>query len=265
MTGSIIHGDCIDVMAGMPDGSVHLTCTSPPYYNARDYASYGSYVEYLDVIERTVAEIHRVTAEGRFLAINTSPVLTPRRRRGDMSTRHPIPFDLHARIASVGFDFVDDIIWAKPEGGGWNAGRGRRFSADRQPLQYKPVPVTEYIMVYRKKTDKLIDWNIRQYDDDTVRQSLILGSYDVTNIWNISPANDDWHPAVFPIDLPKKIIRYYSFVGDVVLDPFCGSGTTCAAAASLGRKYIGIDISKEYCNVADGRVDTLQTMLEPTA
>ncbi len=62
---------------------------------------------------------------------------------------------------SIGFDFIDDIIWEKPEGAGWNVGRGRRFKADRQPLQYKPVTVTEYVLVYRKRTDKLIDWNIR--------------------------------------------------------------------------------------------------------
>ena len=67
------------------------------------------------------------------------------------------------------------------------------------------------------------------------------------------------------INIPKKIIRYDSFIGDVVLDPFCGLGTTCMAAARLGRKYIGIDISKEYCDVADSRVDTLQTMLGPAA
>ena len=66
MTGKIIHGDYIGVMGGMSDGSVHLTCTSPPYYNARDYSSYGRYAEYPDVIGCTVAEIHRVTAEGRF-------------------------------------------------------------------------------------------------------------------------------------------------------------------------------------------------------
>jgi DNA modification methylase len=74
-----------------------------------------------------------------------------------------VPFDVHRLFIEEGYDFIDDIIWVKPEGAGWATGRGRRFAADRNPLQYKPVPVTEYILVYRKRTPKLIDWNIRAH------------------------------------------------------------------------------------------------------
>jgi DNA modification methylase len=70
---------------------------------------------------------------------------------------------MHRLFIEEGYDFIDDIIWEKPEGAGWATGRGRRFAADRNPLQYKPVPVTEYVLVYRKRTDKLIDWNIRTH------------------------------------------------------------------------------------------------------
>lgn len=87
----------------------------------------------------------------------------------------------------------------KPEGAGWATRRGRRFSADRNPLQYKPVPVTEYVLVYRKKSDKLIDWLIRKHpDQDSVAESKIEDGYEVTNIWKIHPAHSKDHPAIFP-------------------------------------------------------------------
>src|SRR5690606_1964081 len=162
----ILEGDSRKVLGRVSTGSVGLVFTSPPYYNARDYSQYASYAEYLDTIEEVVIECHRVLDEGRFLVMNTSPVLEPRASRAHQSVRRPIPFDLHPRIERAGFTFVDDIVWRKPEGAGWNAGRGRRFAADRNPLQYKPVVVTEYLMVYRKTTDRLIDWNIRSVSEE---------------------------------------------------------------------------------------------------
>lgn len=92
--------------------------------------------------------------------MNVSPVLIRRANRNQASKRIAVPFDMHRLFIEQGYDFIDDIIWEQPEGAGWATGRGRRFAADRNPLQYKPVPVTEYILVYRKHTDKLIDWNI---------------------------------------------------------------------------------------------------------
>ena len=80
-------------------------------------------------------------------------------------------------------------------------GRGRRFAADRQPLQYKPVPVTEYVLVYRKRTDKLIDWNIRSHPDpEAVAASRIEDGYERTNVWRIKPSHSKQHPAVFPVE-----------------------------------------------------------------
>jgi DNA modification methylase len=95
--------------------------------------------------------------------MNISPVLIRRSSRSEASKRIAVPFDFHRLFIEEGFEFIDDIHWVKPEGAGWATGRGRRFAADRNPLQYKPVPVTEYILVYRKKTEKLIDWHIRKH------------------------------------------------------------------------------------------------------
>lgn len=245
---TVVLGDCEQALLDLPTGSVDLIFTSPPYYNARpEYEDYFSYEEYLLKMRRVVHNCRGVLAEGRFFVINVSPVLVRRASRNHSSTRLAVPFDLHRIFTEEGYDFVDDIIWEKPEGAGWATGRGRRFAADRSPLQYKPVPVTEYVLVYRKHTDKLIDWNIRNHPDQAaVEESKVRGDYDVTNIWRIPPAHSQVHPAVFPLELAEKVVRYYSFKGDVVLDPFAGIGTTGKAAALLGRRFVLIENEPKY-------------------
>lgn len=244
----IIWGDAIKVLEDFPPDTAQLVFTSPPYYNAKpEYSEYVDYQEYLDFLRKVIVRCHNVLSEGRFLIINVSPVLVKRTSRNTASKRIPIQFDLHPILDKAGFEFVDDIHWVKPEGAGWNLGRGRRFKADRQPLQYKPVPVTEYILVYRKKTDKLIDWNIRfHYDSNLVKNSKILGDYDVTNLWPVHPSNNKLHPATFPDELVRKVIRYYSFVDDLVLDPFGGSGTVARVAHEMNRRFLLIEKEKSY-------------------
>lgn len=244
-------GEAVQVLESLPSQSIDLTFTSPPYYNARvEYKDYATYEDYLADMRLVIRACHRVLAEGRFFVMNVSPVLIRRASRAEASKRLAVPFDMHAIFVSEGFDFVDDIHWLKPEGAGWATGRGRRFAADRNPLQYKPVPVTEYVLVYRKKTDKLIDWNIRNHPDQrNVKASKIADGYDATNVWKIKPRWSKEHPAVFPLDLARKVVSYYSFVGDIVLDPFAGSGTTGEAAAELGRKFFLIEAQQKYIEI----------------
>lgn len=244
----VILGDCIKVLENFPPNTAQLIVTSPPYYNAKtEYSEYVDYQEYLDFLRKVFIRCHYVLSEGRFMVINVSPVLIKRTSRNTSSKRIPIPFDIHRIMDSIGFDFIDDIIWEKPEGAGWNVGRGRRFKADRQPLQYKPVTVTEYVLVYRKRTEKLIDWNIRNhYDKQLVEESKIYGEYDVTNIWKIPPSTNKNHPAVFPDELVRRIIRYYSFKKDMVLDPFGGSGTVGRVAYEMDRRFLLIDKEPSY-------------------
>jgi len=117
-------------------------------------------------------------------------------------------------------------------------------------LQYKPVPVTEYILVYRKRTEHLIDWSIRNHpDQQLVEQSRIGDDYEHTNIWRITPAHDKRHPAIFPVELAEKVITYYSFKGDVVLDPFAGIGTVGEAASKLGRRFVLIEKEAKYVDI----------------
>ncbi len=256
LRNTVVQGDSEETLADLPAGSVDLVFTSPPYFNARpDYSEYEEYEGYLSKMGRVIEQCARLLAQGRFFVINTSPVLLRRANRKQASRRIAVPFDLHAVILEKGFDFIDDIIWEKPEGAGWATGRGRRFAADRNPLQYKAVPVTEYIMVYRKKTDRLIDWNIRSHhDQDAVRRSKILDDYERTNVWRISPSSTKDHPAVFPVELAERVVRYYSFEGDVVLDPFAGIGTVAKACINHDRRFVMAEVSGDY-------IDTMKRKL----
>lgn len=247
----IARGDCERVLQDFPAQSIDLIFTSPPYFNARpEYHEYVDYQSYLDKMRRVIRICHHVLNEGRFFVMNVSPVLIRRANRNTSSHRIAVPFDMHRLFVDEGFDFVDDIIWEKPEGAGWATGRGRRFAADRNPLQYKPVPVTEYILVYRRHTSRLIDWNIRTHpDQEAVEVSKISDDYERTNVWRISPTNDPRHPAIFPVELADRVIRYYSFKGDIVLDPFAGIGTVGRAAVALGRRFALIERDPGYVKI----------------
>jgi DNA modification methylase len=240
----VVNDDVLKVLRYVPDESIHLTFTSPPYYNARDYSIYASYQDYLNFLDSVFKETHRVTKEGRFLIVNTSPIIIPRVSRSHSSKRYPIPFDLHPYLIKQGWEFIDDIVWLKPETSVKNRIGG--FMQHRKPLAYKPNAVTEYLMVYRKQTEKLLDWNIRSYDQDTVEKSKVADGYETTNVWKIDPCFNKIHSAVFPVELCKRVIQYYSYKGDIVFDPFAGSGTVGKTAKSLDRFFFLTEQEKVY-------------------
>ncbi len=244
MKNVVVEGDTRKVMSLLPDGCIHLTFTSPPYYNARDYSIYKSYQQYLDFLGEVFTSVHRITKEGRFLLINTSPVIVSRFSRKHSSRRYPIPFDLHNIVCDLGWEFIDDIVWAKPEASVKNRNGG--FQQHRKPLGYKPNMVTEYVMVYRKKTSRLIDWNMKQYPKAVIEMSKIRGEFETTNLWEIDPKSDKVHSAVFPNELCDRIVKYYSFVGDLVFDPFAGSGTFGLAAKRLRRYFFLTEKEPRY-------------------
>ncbi|MCK4448631.1 MAG: HEAT repeat domain-containing protein, partial [Candidatus Marinimicrobia bacterium] len=145
MKNVVVQGDVREVLKYVPDESIHLTFTSPPYYNARDYSIYPSYAEYLKFLSYVFKEVHRITKEGRFFILNTSPIIIPRVSRQHASKRYPIPFDIHPYLIEMGWEFIDDIVWIKPEACAKNRNAG--FLQHRKPLGYKPNTVTEYLMV----------------------------------------------------------------------------------------------------------------------
>ncbi len=244
MKNVAVNGDVLETLKHIPNQSIHLTFTSPPYYNARDYSIYLSYEVYLEFLRKVFEETHRITKEGRFLVINTSPVIMPRVSRSHSSKRYPIPFDLNSIVTKMGWEFIDDIVWEKPEACVKNRNGG--FQQHRKPLGYKPNARTEYVMVYRKKTDKLIDWNMRQYPYHTTQKSKVQESFETSNLWKIDPSFDKTHSAVFPIELCRRVVKFYSFVGDLIFDPFAGSGTLGQAAYELQRFFFLTEIDKGY-------------------
>jgi DNA modification methylase len=164
--------------------------------------------------------------------------------RSHSSKRYPIPYDIHPLLIKMGWEFIDDIIWVKPEASVKNRNAG--FLQHRKPLAYKPNPCSESIMVYRKKTDKLLDWNMKQYPNEIIEKSKIRGNYETSNIWKIDPTFDKTHSAVFPIELCDRIIKFYSFIGDLVFDPFGGSGTFGEAALKANRYFFLTEKEKFY-------------------
>lgn len=247
--------DCLDGMSLMLENSVDLVLTSPPYFNARDYSFWDTYDEYLEDMVKVFKEATRVLKEGRMLIINVSPVIESRKSRNHESKRYPIPFDLvYLLTRETDLVFIDDIIWKKPSGASYNRNGG--FFRHRKPIAYKPNIVTEYILVFRKKSDKLIDYILK--NSKTLSESLVTWDYEKTNVWEIPPAKSKNHPAIFPKELSDKCIQYYSFKDDTVLDMFIGSGTTAISCLHNGRKYIGFEKDKNYYDYSLKRINSFK-------
>ena len=230
LSPSMLRGNNVETLKRIKEQQVNLIFTSPPYYNAREYSDYNSYSAYLKEMKKTLLECYRVLEDGRFIIINVSPVITKRPGREFESIRYPIHFDFHSILVESGFYFIDEIIWIKPEYSVPNRVGG--YQQTRMPLSYKPNCITESLLIYRKKAPFLLDKNIKKYNKDLA--NLKEDSFEKTNCWYISPKSSKNHPAVFPEELCEKVLNYYSFKGDVVLDPFAGSGT-------LGRVAIAMD------------------------
>ena len=251
---SIFHGDAIDILKKIEDEAVHLTFTSPPYYNARDYSTYKSYNKYLAFLKNVFSEVYRVTKEGRFFILNTSPIIIPRIGRKYSSRRYPIPYDLHKDLVDMGWEFIDDIVWVKPEPSAKNRVAG--FEQHRNPLAYKPNCISECVMVYRKKSNKLIDWIYSQYSREIIEASKVEDGYETSNIWNIAPSHDKIHSAVFPLELCDRVIKYYSFKKDLILDPFAGSGSVGVSAVNNERSYCLIEKNSLYYKEINKKLKT---------
>ena len=253
MENQIFNESCLDTMSRMEDNSIDLVVTSPPYFNAREYSQYKSLSEYLSEMEVIFSEVFRTLKQSRFCAVNISPVIVARESRSHESKRIPLPFHLAVILEEIGFQFMEDIIWVKPEGSAFNRG-GRSFSMHRRPLTYKPTIVTEYILIFKKPAPK----NIEHY---TKEGSQIDVNYDRTNVWKMNPETHSQHSAPFPEVLPSKLIKYYSYESELVYDPFLGSGTTAKVSKELKRKYVGSEIHKEYYIMAQNRLSQTQEYL----
>jgi modification methylase len=221
----------------VPDGSVGLAFTSPPYNNGKDYDQDMSLEEYLALIGRVAREVHRVLVPGGRYVINIA----------NLGRKPYIP--LHAHFyrlhMEAGFVPMGEVIWQKARGANNSCAWGSWRSARSPRLR----DIHEYLLVLAKER---VSRRERGTSDMTGQEFMEA----TLSIWEIPPesARKVGHPAPFPVALAARVIKLFSYVDDVVLDPFAGSGTTCVAAAQLGRHYVGMDVSPEYCELARKRV-----------
>ena len=256
MSLEIINEDCLIGLRNMNEVCVDLTWTSPPYYNAKSYSEWETYQDYLDFLENVFSEIYRITKDGRMCVVNLSPVIVQRESRAHESKRLAIPFHFFSIMEKIGWKYIDDIVWVKPEGAAINRNGG--FFQHRKPVAYKPNLVSETILVFQKPANFLIDKIVRSYKDEVLKKSLVLEEYERSNVWLINPETKSKHLAPYPEKLSDNIIKYYSFYGDLILDPFLGSGTTLVSCKKYGRNGIGFEIHEEYVNMSKNRLDNVK-------
>lgn len=254
----VLEGDNRVTLKAVVNESVHLVVTSPPYFNAKNYSHYENITHYMDIMSESFTEVHRLLKPSRMCCVNVSCVIVERESRNKQSYRIPIPFYFVPMMEKIGFEFLEDIIWVKPEGSAKNRNGG--FHQHRKPVAYKPNVITEYILVFKKKANFLIDKILKT-------DSPVYDDYERTNVWSINPETSiDEHPAAFPEAIPDRLISYYSYQTETVLDPFAGSGTTGYVALKKNRKAILCEKVPDYIKLIHKRCDdtlpSLLTLLE---
>jgi site-specific DNA-methyltransferase (adenine-specific) len=230
-------------MAQIPDNSLHLMITSPPYNASKAYDEDLSLQEYLHMLRRVFAETYRVLVKGGRACINVA----------NLGRKPYIPLSDHISLmmTEIGFLMRGEIIWNKGAGAGVSMAWGSWKSASNPVLR----DVHEYILIFSKG-----DFGRKRGEgqEDTIEKEDFMAW--TKSVWdmNTESAKKVGHPAPFPEELPHRLIQLYSFTGDVILDPFMGSGTTAVAALKAGRKYIGYEIEPDYVELANERIGALE-------
>ncbi len=247
----LINGDSRD-LSFIDDDSVHLVVTSPPYWNLKRYnenpdqlGHIEDYEAFLFELEKVWRHVFRILVPGGRLVCVVGDVCVARRDFG----RHLV-FPLHSDICvicrRIGFDNLNPIIWHKISNASYEVTNGSKFLGK----PYEPNAIIkndmEFILMQRKPGG---------YRKPTMaqRDTSRIGKKDFNlwfqQIWNITGASTKKHPAPFPLELATRLVRMFSFTGDTVMDPFCGSGTTMVAALRTDRNSIGVEIDPEYCRM----------------
>ena len=258
----IICGDTLKTLRKIPDKTATLVLCSPRYNQGHNYgfgpeADKKTYKQYLNWLKKIWIESSRVLRKGGRLIINVDSLTNPKDDGNTKEMKRCIYADLVLQIRELkcGLKFRDEICWYKSNGSGRNPSNGSRRSCSSPILRFKK----EYILIWSKK-----DWelnNITKYPSDLTFEEFEKWTY---NVWDIHPVTRKpkklKHPCCYPEELVKRLIKLYSYPGDLILDPFNGSGTTTAVADRLFRRYIGIDNNPDYCNYANER--TLKAIRE---
>lgn len=226
-------------MSEIPDYGVHLMVTSPPYNVTKEYDENLTLDEYRSLLKRVFAEVYKKLVTGGRACVNLA----------NLGRKPYIP--LHSYVIQdmldIGFLMRGEIIWNKASSASPSTAWGTWLSAANPVLR----DIHEYILIFSKEA-----WNRKRLPGktSTINREEFL---DFTkSVWTFSAesARKVGHPAPFPVELPSRLIKLYTFKDDVILDPFCGSGSTCIAALETGRHYIGYDNEEKYVSLAEKRI-----------
>jgi len=235
----IVEGDARETLDRLPEASVELAITSPPYNVRIPYRGYTDDLppeEYLRWLKEVWRSLHRVLVPGGRFVLNVAPT--------SIKNFRPIHHDLSRDLRELGYIMRTEIIWYKQ-----TMGRRTAWGSWRSPSNPHIVPSWEYVLVFSKGQWRLpgdphaVDITAREFEQFS------------DGFWKIPPERHRrGHPSPFPEEMIERLVKFYSYRGNVVLDMFGGTGTVAAVARRLGRHYLHIDASHEYCVLAAARV-----------
>ena len=237
----------------LPDNCVQLVVTSPPYNASKAYDDDLTLDEYLKLLHDVFSECYRVLSPGGRMVVNVA----------NLGRKPYIPLStyINSMMIELGFLMRGEIIWDKSASAGSSCAWGSFQSASNPCLR----DIHEYLLVFSKGDYKLPRSKKERAEGriDTIEKRDFIEQ--TKSIWRFATerASRVNHPAPFPVELPRRCIEMYTFAGDVVFDPFNGSGTTCVAAKQSGRVFVGMDLSEEYCTIADERILNTEPALIP--
>jgi len=233
-------------MDELPDNSVHLMVTSPPYNVSKEYDDDLNLNEYLNLLNTVWEETYRVLVPSGRACVNVA----------NLGRKPYIP--LHSYIIEgmqeIGYLMRGEIIWNKASSASPSTAWGSWLSASNPVLR----DIHEYILIFSKETFS----RIKEDRENTITKGEFLEW--TKSVWTFPAisAKQVGHPAPFPEELPYRLIQLYSFKGDVVLDPFAGSGSTCLSAIKNERDYVGYDINSDYVKLAEKRILNYRSQLQ---
>jgi DNA modification methylase len=253
----LVQGDARD-LSFIPDESIHLVVTSPPYWTLKRYndsegqmGHIKEYDQFLAELDRVWSEVLRILVPGGRLVCVVGDVCLSRRDNNGRHTVVPLHADICVQCRKLGFDNLNPIIWHKISNASYEVSNGSKFLGK----PYEPNAIIkndiEFILMQRKPG------GYRKPTEEQRRLSMIpKEKFDkwFQQFWTITGASTKEHPAPYPLELASRLVQMFSFTGDTVLDPFCGTATTMVAALKHGRNSIGVELDTDYCKLAASRL-----------